>query len=83
MTTENRSEWQMTEDHPEGETSPWYGICRRKSTGETVCYRELTQDALRLDKFLAELNHEPPEECHVADVINDLVTSLYIPHDRS
>ena len=71
--------WQETKDYPEGETVPWYGICRRCKSGDKVYYRALTKNASLVCGFLSKLNLGAPEDCHVADIMDDFVTSLYLP----
>lgn len=76
MGTEN---WWITTRRSEDTQDIVYGIAHRSPDGHIWRYEDLTTDPAPLHRFLEAVAIADVEECHVPELIENLVTSLYLP----
>ncbi|MBQ8753115.1 MAG: hypothetical protein IJZ13_08445 [Clostridia bacterium] len=71
--------WWMTTDEAEGRT--FYGIAHRVPDGTIWRYEMLTEHPKPVQDFLSRIKASRPEEYHTAELMEDLITSLYLPQE--
>ena len=71
--------WQMVIALVEGQRL--YGIVHRTPDGQVRRYEALSADPEPVRHFLARVAALHPEEYHAAELVEDLITSLYLPQE--
>ena len=71
--------WQLVITPIEGQNV--YGILHRTPDGQVQRYEALTTDPEPLRRFLKLVTTLQPEEYHAAELMEDLIASLYLPQE--
>ena len=75
--------WWITESIPNAGQNTWYGIGYRKEDGCVLYYDALTTQPDLLYRFMELVDANTVEDCHIEDVLEDFVDSLYLPPQES